>query len=55
MVDEDFKELFIKCAKDLLTVDVQEKRGMYGEHYAEISLSVDGEIINTAYLDFPQN
>lgn len=55
MNQEKFKEMFKECAYDLLSVEVQEKYGQHGEKWAEISILVDNEVINTVYLDFPSN
>ena len=54
MEEEKFKELFVKCTQELLSVDVREKRGQYGEKWAEISLLLNNEVINTVYLDLPR-
>lgn len=54
MEEEKFKELFVKYAQELLSVDVQEKQGQYGEKWVEISLLLDNEAINTVYLDLPR-
>lgn len=55
MDKEKFKEMFMECAYDLLSIDVQEKRGQFGEKWAEVSILVDNEVINTVYLDLPSN
>ena len=55
MEEDKFKELFVKYAQELLSVDVREKREIYGGKWAEISLLLDNEVISTVYLDLPRD
>lgn len=55
MEEEKFKEMFKKCAQELLLVDVKEKNGFYGERWFEVSILLGNEAINTVYLDLSRN
>ena len=53
MSKDKFKEMFMECAYDLLSIEANIKTGPYGEKWVEISILIDNEVINTACLDLP--
>lgn len=53
MGKDKFKEMFMECAYDLLSIEASIKVGQYGEKWVEISILIDNEVISTACLDLP--
>ncbi len=54
-MDDVFKEMFKEAVRELLSIDVKEKSGFYGERWFEVSLLLDGNVVNTVYIDVSRN